>query len=370
MSLEAFLDTRLGDPVISISLNYEGLVYGTMMGKLCHYNFMSQEETVIHELSEEYIPGVWLSFENMIFAAVGDRKVVMVAPPYRTEDQQNIAYDRSHNSITCESSQVMMQEDTVILFNLDPPRELEQDLPRLASPIYSLQASTQIKKRFEGVRFPPFSVPFDFDGNKVLWMEWRSQGQRVLNSFALSPNSRIYPIAEFPNKYGKVSFARFLEDRVVFVHNFRHIKTLEVATGTEKSYLGRQRGDIVCLKVVKFQKLKFQASPNIIDRRVDQARLENSDIELEPNGENEHFKTLILSADTEGCLCIWEGEKLAEVIRVSHLPQLTPEYQSKQYFSMGYPYTINSFGSRIAVSTDFGILVIRSKYLEHLELNS
>ena len=57
MSLEAFIDIRFGDPVVSLSLNSDGLVYGSMMGRILYYNFSTREERVINELSDEFISG-------------------------------------------------------------------------------------------------------------------------------------------------------------------------------------------------------------------------------------------------------------------------------------------------------------------------
>ena len=57
MSLESFIDIRFGDPVISLSLNSEGLLYGSMMGRILYYQFSTTEERVINELSDEYISG-------------------------------------------------------------------------------------------------------------------------------------------------------------------------------------------------------------------------------------------------------------------------------------------------------------------------
>lgn len=83
----------------------------------------------------------------------------------------------------------------------------------------------------------------------------------------------------------------------------------------------------------------------------------------------ENLKTVIVTADVSGCVCVWESTGVIDVIKISELPQLTPKYQKAQYFSMGYPYVIQAFGPRIAISTDLGVLVIKSKALESIQYN-
>jgi hypothetical protein len=55
---------------------------------------------------------------------------------------------------------------------------------------------------------------------------------------------------------------------------------------------------------------------------------------------------------------------MVEEILIRNLPQLTERYQKMQYFSLGFPYYIEAFGPRLAISTDLGVLLIRSRELE------
>ena len=72
---------------------------------------------------------------------------------------------------------------------------------------------------------------------------------------------------------------------------------------------------------------------------------------------------IVLTADYGGAICVWETTGLAESIHISELQEITQEYRQTLYFSMGYPYYISAHGNRIAISTDLGVLVVRSNYL-------
>ena len=357
MSLETFLDIRLGDPAISVSLNYNGLAFGTMMGRLVYYNFSTQQERVINELSEEYIPGVWLSSDNTLYASIGDAKVLIVSSLHCEKVRKHyFLHDKPHTSANCQNTQVQMSQDSVCLFSVEPDYGLEIEIPHLTSPVFVAKLSLQATKRVEGVRFPPYSMPFDFDEERLLWMEWQAEGNRVLNILKISGNAMTSPIAVFPKQYGKVSFARLLNDIVVFVHNFRKIKVLDIVSGEEKFGVGVHKSDVVALKVVRF--VSIAECSNL-----------DSQMNMNTNIRTDSSRNLLLSADLKGYICIWDADnafELAEVIHIPSLVELTKEYRKKQYFGMGYPYVINCCGPRIAISTDYGVLVIKSRFLESI----
>lgn len=261
MSLEAYIDIRFCDPVVSLSLNYEGLVYGTMMGRLLYYNFYSKEERVINELSEEYIPGVWLSYDNVLFAAIGDQKALIVVNPDAPRFQkQYVLHEKLHNSVNCELTQVLMYKDTLCLFTLDPPKdEIHEDFVQSALPIYLNHLSTQVQQHIEGIRFPAYMMPFDFDGNSMLYMEWATNKTRNLKIFQMLPNPRLIQVSIFPKSYGKVTFARLLNDSIVYVHNRKNLKILDINNGEEKATIGSHRTDIIALTVVTLQKVQIHS---------------------------------------------------------------------------------------------------------------
>ena len=81
MSLEAFIDIRFGDPVFAMSMNTEGLAYGSALGRILYYSFDSREEVTVSEFSEEHIRGCYLSEDNTLYVAIGDLKGMIVFNP-------------------------------------------------------------------------------------------------------------------------------------------------------------------------------------------------------------------------------------------------------------------------------------------------
>ena len=157
MSLEYFIDIRFADPVLSLSMNSYGLLYGSAIGRILFYTFHSQQETVIAEFSEECIRGVFLSKDNSLYIAVGDRYCIGMTSP--TSHKQLVHHDYPHTDDMCLSTQVLIKEDLVCVVPLSQSN---------TEGIILTHISTHIKKKYPILPFKPDSVPYDFDGDRLL----------------------------------------------------------------------------------------------------------------------------------------------------------------------------------------------------------
>lgn len=81
MSLECFIDIRFGDPVFALTMNSTSLAYGSALGRILYYNFITSEENTVSEFSEEHIRGVFLNEDNVLFACIGDLKGIIIINP-------------------------------------------------------------------------------------------------------------------------------------------------------------------------------------------------------------------------------------------------------------------------------------------------
>lgn len=359
MSLEAFIDIRFGDPVVSLSLNSEGLLYGSMMGRILYYHFSSHEERVINELSDEYISGAWLSHENILYACIGDIKALIISNPDADRfHKRYVTFEKIHTSISCELSQIKMFEDVVFLGVLEPNCSSDS-LAHQISPIHIIELSTENQRTIENISFPPYSMMFDFDGRRLLWMNF-TENTRILNLYTVGEN--VKEVKKMPKSFGKIGFCRLVGDRIYYIYKQKILKVMS-ETGEDRGELGRHNNYIIAMTSAKILKVERNRRIQRIEGHVDEGRLENSDIDLRENDAQE-YKYYIITVDTKGDIKIWDSEIMVDEISISILPQLTEKYQKMQYFSMGYPYYIAAYGPRIAISTDLGVLIIRSRALE------
>lgn len=356
MSLEAFIDIRFCDPVISLTLNSEGLVYGSMMGRLLYYNFATRDERVISELSDEFISGAWLSRDNILYACVGDLRAVVISNPDAERfSKQYVNFEKIHTQISCELSQVKMHQSSIFIGFLEP-NGTSDSLAHTISPTYIIDLIDGSQNIIEGLKFPPHSVFFDFDSKRLLWMEFEKNIRKLQVYHTEKGNKEILSI---PKSFGKIGFFKFLGEHIIYVHNQVTLKVL--SPNGKVSEIGSHKNYIIAMNCIKIMKVERNRRFNRISGNANDGRIENVPIEEE---KKEDAKTFVISADIDGVIKIWDSQNMVEEILIKNLPQLTEKYQKMQYFSLGYPYFIAGYGPRLAISTDLGVLLIRSRVLE------
>jgi WD40 repeat protein len=335
MNLEFFIDIRFADPVISLSMNSQGLIYGSSIGRILHYSFHSQQETVIAEFSEECIRGVYISTDNSLYIAVGDRYCIGMMSP--TSHKQILHHDFPHSDEICISTQVLTKDELVCVIPLSENN---------TEGIILTHISTHTKKRYPLLPFKPNTVPYDFDGDRLLWVEWRGKN-RVFQYYDFL-KSEVKFIAEFDRHYGQLGFCKLSGNDMIVVRDFRTIEIIDIETGSRRQVIGNHNSDIVCLTWAKVREKNFNNSQNGLD--------------------NNEVKLIIISIDYDCNICIWDKQGLKKSYNITDFPELTQEYKQKLYFSMGYPYFMCVFDRRIAFSTDVGVLVVNCVYLSGVKI--
>lgn len=327
MSLDFFIDIRFADPVLALSMNNYGLIYGSSIGRILFYTFHSQQEIVLAEFSEECIRGVFVSKENNLYISVGDRYCISMTSP--TSHKQLIHHDFPHSDDMCLSTQVFMKEELVCVMPLSENN---------TEGLIITHISTHTKKKYPMLPFKQHTVPYDFDGDRLLWMEWAGK-DRVFKYFDFVA-AETKDIRVFPKNYGQIGFCKLVQDCLVIVKDFRTIELIDLATTVLRQVIGTHYSDIVALNWVKVKSKTMQ--------RENQYKAENSNDE----------KILFISIDYNCNICVWDKQGMICSHNITEFTELTEEYRQQFYFTMGYPYYLCVFDKRIAFSTDVGVLVV------------
>jgi hypothetical protein len=351
MSLEAFIDIRFADPVLSLTLTPDALAYGTALGRILYFNFNTKEEVTISEFSEECIRGIHLT-EASLYVAVGDLKGLVVQNIDNTDRTMNfIAHDKEHSAQSCNNTQVLMHQDCICLFSSG---QKAQSLSSSATELFHLSyLSSDVKLLYDGLALMPNSIPFDFDGRRILWLEIHNSSERLLKLYNLSC-STCDLMKVFNKKYGIISQAKLLNDSIILVKNHRYVVILDISTGRDRHTLGQHKHDIIALDAVEIAPKERNAHETSLSQAKSEDMISMS------------VRRIVISLDVSGCICVWENGGLMETIRIEDLEELTPKYKKLQYFAMGYPYVLKTCMNRIAFSSDLGVLVIKSRHLTTL----
>ena len=343
--MEWFIETRFGDPVLSIDISTELLVYGSALGQVGCYNFSSKEQFLLTEMAEESIKGIHISEDNLIYASVGDLYVmVLIRDDNKDWHMEGVCHQgREHTNLLCGYTQIMQHKTKVCLLVIEEDRDtLNSIRAEGKNKLIVTNSATGENEEFLNQVFPKYSVPFYFNSEKLLWLERDLSGQRALKLLTFNPlNTRTIKYLE--KSFGSITCPYIVQENIIFVHNFRFIRTLDIATGEEMGIIGEHLSEIVAIFPTMV----------CIQQNSDRAGQENNLLAV---------KYLVIAVDKEGKLRVWQEGNLMEEIDLCNMDGITVD-SSDRFFGMGYPYVLKASGNILAVSTDVGILVIKSEYL-------
>ena len=428
-----FLEIRFADPISSLKLiNNNYVVTGTMMGRVNLYNIRENKVINLCELNSENISDIaYNEKEKNIYIGVGDEEIKVFSLKQLStdtipENNSISVYDSDliHTN-NCENAFILLSPES--LFRIQLPQIDEGTLK-----IATLESQYEIKyfnemedyNKSEHIKnaLPTtnYTVPFDFDGKRFLWVEFLSSTQRnicVANIPLLStdkpykcdlnktighicqakllPNNRIF-IVHTLNKCE----IRALDEKFSLLEQFEHIGeevlAVDICIKEEKEVdkisnpNGLGADDIIFhknkiinknsinnveedKKVIKKNK-EDEINTNRILETSDNAN-KNKNERDEESGNNVYLyikqnvkkekiididDICITTLDIDGNVNLFKNKKEKTLFNLYNIKSICKDHKDKQFFSMGYAYYIKSNLNYFCVSSDHGCYVIKN----------
>ena len=428
-----FLEIRFADPISSLKLiNNNYVVTGTMMGRVNLYNIIENKVINLCELNSENISDIaYNEKEKNIYIGVGDEEIKVFSLKQLStdtipENNSISVYDSDliHTN-NCENAFILLSPES--LFRIQLPQIDEGTLK-----IATLESQYEIKyfnemedyNKSEHIKnaLPTtnYTVPFDFDGKRFLWVEFLSSTQRnicVANIPLLStdkpykcdlnktighicqakllPNNRIF-IVHTLNKCE----IRALDEKFSLLEQFEHIGEevlgVDIFINEEKevekniNVNGLGADDIIFhknkiinknsinnveedKKVIKKNK-EDEINTNRILETSDNAN-KNKNERDEESGNNVYLyikqnvkkekiididDICITTLDIDGNVNLFKNKKEKTLFNLYNIKSICKDHKDKQFFSMGYAYYIKSNLNYFCVSSDHGCYVIKN----------
>ena len=428
-----FLEIRFADPISSLKLiNNNYVVTGTMMGRVNLYNIIENKVINLCELNSENISDIaYNEKEKNIYIGVGDEEIKVFSLKQLStdtipENNSISVYDSDliHTN-NCENAFILLSPES--LFRIQLPQIDEGTLK-----IATLESQYEIKyfnemedyNKSEHIKnaLPTtnYTVPFDFDGKRFLWVEFLSSTQRnicVANIPLLStdkpykcdlnktighicqakllPNNRIF-IVHTLNKCE----IRALDEKFSLLEQFEHIGeevlAVDICIKEEKEVEkisnpnGLGADDIIFhknkiinknsinnveedKKVIKKNK-EDEINTNRILETSDNAN-KNKNERDEESGNNVYLyikqnvkkekiididDICITTLDVDGNVNLFKNKKEKTLFNLYNIKSICKDHKDKQFFSMGYAYYIKSNLNYFCVSSDHGCYVIKA----------
>ena len=191
-------------------------------------------------------------------------------------------------------------------------------------------------------------MPFDFDGNVIIWLVYLEDGVREIKTYSFE-SRKVETLVRFPQAAGIISHVKLAKPKqkqqdglkIVYVQNTKDVVMYDSATKTSR-LVGTVAEPILALNVV------------------DKLTREQMDLEEQKNS-----NFIISVVDDSETISIFDTEKSSvkpapkwsqKIGKAAGFPETSA---GKAWFGMGYPYYISSYGEHVAVSTDYGICVLK-----------
>lgn len=165
------------------------------MGRLVFYCIKDDSETVPLEYLQELIRGISHSKNGeKLYISVGDIEgIVYDAKSLSPEWTIQLIDQPEHedHKLTWERSYTMLHENMNWILSIKLQNEKINTENGEAKPITIADFDTQIVDQKGEFEFDNNSVPFDFDGNKLLWMNYETKKQRIVYIYDLKTDEKI-----------------------------------------------------------------------------------------------------------------------------------------------------------------------------------
>lgn len=230
-----------------------------------------------------------------------------------------------------------------------------------------------------------YSVPFDFDGHKFVWVEFLNEKERCLCVYYFEREKKFEK--RLDKNFGHISHCKILPNEKLFIvrkMNECEILRIEENFPAEKSF--KNPGDeIIAIDVHyniprgiiniennnninnnnivnnnDFENIKIlqkEKYSKVLDkppsRKLD---IEMNNIENELNSEESMSISLL---DLDGNVHVFENNNVVKKFNMYEIKEISQDCKDKQFFSMGYPYFIKQSYSFFAISTDHGVFIIK-----------
>ena len=388
-SLYGFIETRFADPLSSIGISEKYIIIGTLMGKIYSFSIYDKRTCLINELSTEYISGIMFdNTENYFYASVGDEEILK----FETDSSNLISRTKNYNSDSlhnkyCENMYSLISKYNLLLFSLAPQEEGNVKINNFDSNCYIINFEDDEKINFT-IQITNYSVPLDYNGQYILYIEFLSDKERNLCIKNVLDNNDTILKKKIDQNFGHISHCKIISDCNIFlvrnlnkceirrmnkdftlIQNFKNIGSEVIAIDIFYKNNNNQNNKDERNNYYKNNVLKIKNNTNTTgkvlnknsENEIIKANSFNNDIILSnSNLDDKKFNGTIAILDIDGNINFFENNIISKKFNLYDIKEINIEQKKKMFFSMGYAYYIKCNNNLICISTDHGCYIIKS----------
>lgn len=370
IKLIKFIELRYADPISSLDLTDNYLLFGTMLGATKLYNINQNKITTLSEIQDEYISGVKIK-ENTLYICIGDVKILVYdlnknndgqipeyseIKNYREGDLENNITNNEENNDennnkkethenNCENCLTMLNNNylirTFIQFPADPKEEAIIQKTRFS--IKNINNMDEIKGKIE---LSSYCVPFDFDGKNFIIIDFIKENKR--NYIVYDVDSELENKFEIEDKFksekiGHISHLKIVKDDLLFIvrnYNICEMRNLNLEL---KKNLNIKSKEILAFDIM------FDNDDNNEEKK------ENEEEKIQLS-----LYIILLDIDCNVFLYNYKDDKCELLFNLENDELgIDKTIKGQRFFLFGYPYYIKLTKKYIAISSDYGCILIQ-----------
>ena len=365
--VETFL-LRYSDPVNTICLTDNYLIFGSMIGKAILYNISKKHFYQLYDLTNENIMGT--SLENKIngksvhYLAIGDESVVSI---FEKENEKDIEAttiytyeEKNTHNINCNESFTLLWKNKALIINLATATEYNEEIEFKQNPYLLYTYEIEDKRKdltVEGkIEMSNYSVPFDFKDNIFLFLEHHPKEKRAICTYEFinkekegdAENQKEKKVVTMLEKnFGHISFIKILnKNLILLVRNYNIIEIYEIENEFKKISFYNNNSE---LNAIDFYEIKGsnEDDDNIINASLKLRQYNIIFIDVNQNIVELKFRHELSTKSNK-----FEKMEMIFKINVNDIEGIDKELKLKGLFNLDFPYYIKNSPSYVALTTD------------------
>lgn len=349
ISFVRYIALRYADPVCAIDLSDKYLLYGTMLGTAACYLINQRKLITLSETQEEHVSGVKIDEnkdnpkENKLYVCIGDFRIFIFDSFNENfnENPKNTQIDNypneSEHEKKCEKCFTMLKNDYLVRTFIDFPADTKQGYQE-ADTEYSIKNINDLTEKMGKMKMSNYSVPFDFDGKYYIFVDFHEPKKRDFHIFDTEKQSTFLNFELEEKKLGHISLLKILKNDLVFWvrdYNICEIRNLNKFDEVIKRFNVRG-SEILAFDVIYTDENDFES-----------------------------LKIIFVDIFCNVFLYSYKTNKTERLFNLEDL-EIDQVIKDQRFFSMGYPYYIKVSKQYMAISSDYGIILVQHVPFEQI----
>jgi hypothetical protein len=341
--LVRFIALRYADPICAIDLTDKYLLYGTMLGTAACYLINQKKLITLSETQEEHISGVKIeekenSKDNKMYVCIGDEKIFIynsISENYneipKYEQRNNYPNENEHLQ-KCEKCFPMLKNDYYVRTFIEFPTDSK-------TPSSTFDTLCSVKK-LQNLSEPEFtriikmtnySVPFDFDGKIYIFIDFLEEKKRIFNIYNFDTGNiqLSFEIEKFKEKIGHISLLKILNNELMFLVRDYNLCEIRDMNFELKKYFNYNGNEILAFDTIFSDENNFES-----------------------------LKIILLDINCNVLVYNYRTNKEDFWFNLNDL-EVEQVIKDQRFFSMGYPYYIKVSKQYLAISSDYGCILVQ-----------